>query len=185
MPAAGEAMGGEKRQGFGLAGARFQPQQAEPLGQRRLLEPLHQLPAEAQPPGAGRDKDSLHLGIAFALAVAQHDGTASQALAIDPADEELHIRPRQGLDIDEVIALRRIQPVHIGIELGHQLAYFRPPGIGRLDDDQSLAHSDTAAFKPSKTASSAVRGASASPTRWKSMPRSASVAPSPFSGSPG
>ena len=32
MPAAREAMAGEERQGFGLAGARLQPQQAEPLG---------------------------------------------------------------------------------------------------------------------------------------------------------
>ena len=93
--------------------------------------------------------------------------------AIDPANEEQHLRPRQGLDIEEMIALLGVEPLHIGVELGYQLAHLRPARIGLLDDDEFLrshafpswSDNSVAAFNPSKTASSAVRGAKASPMR--------------------
>ena len=124
---------------------------------------------------------------------AQHDGAAGEALAIDAADEEQHLRLRQALHIEEMIALRGVEPLHIGVELGHQLAHLRPARIGLLDDDEFLrghafpswTDNSVAAFSPSNTASSAVRGAKASPMRWTGMPAAASAAASASSGSPG
>ena len=199
MAAAGEAMVGEEAEGFGLVDAGLQADQMESMGAGGVFQMRQQLLAEAETAGARRDIDALDLGIGLAafmpafLGAAQHDGAAGEALAIDPADEEQHLRPRQGLDIEEMIALRGVEPLHIGVELGHQLAHLRPAWIGLLDDDEFLRRHDlpfwidnsVAAFSPSKTASSAVRGAKASPMRWTGMPAAPSVAASASSGSPG
>ncbi len=57
-----------------------------------------------------------------------------QGLGLPSGREEAHARARQGLDVEQMIALRRIEVLHVAVEFLDQGADFRRPRIGPFDD---------------------------------------------------
>ena len=87
------------------------------MGAGRVFQMRQQLLAQAETAGPGRDIDPLHLGIglpAFMPAffgAAQHDGAAGPRHR--PGRRRTAPRAAPGLDVEEMIALRRVEPLHI------------------------------------------------------------------------
>src|SRR5438874_12755070 len=110
---AGKAHGCKKRKRFWLERPRFEPHEAVTFGARLLLKPLDDQLSQSKPACAGRDIDALHFGIA----VFQHDRTAAQGLALDGCGKEPDIGTGEPVEIDQMIALGRVEGAHISVKL--------------------------------------------------------------------
>jgi hypothetical protein len=102
---------------------------------RFVLETKEEAPSEPETSRVRRDVHALQLAIPVGI---EPERAATERLAAPPRDEKTHVRSGQPLEIDEVVALGRIERALIAVELLDQ-----PADVvlkRRFEGDRDLAH---------------------------------------------
>src|SRR5205085_1909151 len=94
-----------ERQRLGLVDARLESHDTESFVRRFAFNPREDRPAESLASSRRRDIHALH----FTVIRSNTQRAAGEWRAIEPRDEKTDVRPRELLEVEEVVGGRRIQ----------------------------------------------------------------------------